>query len=122
MAELGQRAVGLLGVSMGGQGALRLAFKHPDLFQVAAGIAPALDYHEWYGHGYSLDEMYDTREHCRQDTALMHVPPERRAEIARQAWRRGAQVGLSFVRHFDLRDPPPDLPKLVRRIWVEQTR
>src|SRR5262249_8194353 len=28
------RGVGLLGISMGGQGALRLAFKHPDLFPV----------------------------------------------------------------------------------------
>jgi esterase/lipase superfamily enzyme len=69
------RAIGLLGISMGGQGALRLAFRHPDIFPVAAGIASALDYHEFYGRGLSLDEMYDSKEQCRQDTALMHVPP-----------------------------------------------
>jgi len=69
------RAVGVQGISMGGQGALRLAFKHPDLFPVVAAIAPALDYHELYGAGTPLDGMYDSKEQCRQDTALMHVPP-----------------------------------------------
>jgi S-formylglutathione hydrolase len=72
---LAPRAIGLLGISMGGQGALRLAFKHPELFPVAAAIAPALDYHELYGQGTPLDAMYDSKEQCRQDTALMHVPP-----------------------------------------------
>ena len=52
-----------------------LAFKHPRLFPVAAAISPALDYHELYGQGTPLDEMYDSKEQCRQDTALMHVPP-----------------------------------------------
>lgn len=69
------RAVGLLGISMGGQGALRLAFKHPAVFPVAAAISPALDYHELYGRGTPLDAMYTSKEQCRQDTALMHVPP-----------------------------------------------
>ncbi len=73
--KFGPRAVGLFGISMGGQGALRLAFRYPKLFPVAAGIASALDYHERYGEGTPLDEMYDSREQCRQDTALMHVPP-----------------------------------------------
>jgi S-formylglutathione hydrolase len=67
--------LGVLGVSMGGQGALRLAFKHPAIFPAAAGIASALDYHELYGQGGTLDEMYDSKEQCRQDTALLHVPP-----------------------------------------------
>src|SRR5579862_2740950 len=58
--QLGPRGVGLLGISMGGQGALRLAFKHPQLFPVVAAIAPALEYHEWYGRGYSMDEMFDS--------------------------------------------------------------
>jgi S-formylglutathione hydrolase len=72
---LGPRSVGLLGVSMGGQGALRLAFRHPRTFPVAAAIAPAIEYHEWYGRGTALDEMYDSKEQCRQDTAPMHVHP-----------------------------------------------
>jgi pimeloyl-ACP methyl ester carboxylesterase len=69
------RAVGIFGISMGGQGALRLAFRHPRLFPVAAGIASALDFHELYGEGSPLDDMYDSKEQCRQDTALMHIIP-----------------------------------------------
>src|SRR4051794_30631211 len=72
---LAPRSIGLLGVGMGGQGALRLAFKRPDLFPVVAAVAPALDYHDLYGRGTALDAMYDSKEQCRQDTALMHVPP-----------------------------------------------
>lgn len=69
------RSVGLLGISMGGQGALRLAFKHPDRFPAAAGIASAIEYQELYNEGSALDEMYDSKEQCRQDTALMHIQP-----------------------------------------------
>lgn len=73
--RLGPRSIGIQGIGMGGQGALRFAFKHPALFPVVAAIAPALDYHERYGEGTTLDDMYDSKEQCRQDTALMHVPP-----------------------------------------------
>jgi S-formylglutathione hydrolase len=73
--NLAPRSIALLGISMGGQGALRLAFKHPQLFPVVAGISSALDCHEVYGQGTALDDMYDSKEQCRQDTALMHVPP-----------------------------------------------
>jgi S-formylglutathione hydrolase len=69
------RSIGLCGISMGGQGALRLAFRHPRLFPVAAGIASAFDFHELYGQGYSLDEMYDSKEQARQDTAILHIDP-----------------------------------------------
>jgi len=72
---LAPRAIGLFGISMGGQGALRLAFKQPRLFPVVAGIASALDFHEVYGQGSLLDELYDSKEQCRQDTALLHIHP-----------------------------------------------
>jgi pimeloyl-ACP methyl ester carboxylesterase len=71
------RALGLLGISMGGQGALRLAFKHPDQFPVVAAISPAIEYHELYYREPPLDEMYNSKEQCRQDTAPMHVHPSR---------------------------------------------
>lgn len=71
----GPRGVALLGVGMGGQGALRLAFKHRGLFPIVAAIAPALDFHERYNEGTPLDEMFESKEQCRQDTALLHVPP-----------------------------------------------
>jgi S-formylglutathione hydrolase len=73
--QQGPRRIGLLGIGMGGQGALRLAFKHANLFPVVAAIAPAIDYHELHGQGTPLDAMYDSKEQCRQDTALLHVPP-----------------------------------------------
>jgi S-formylglutathione hydrolase len=73
--NLAPPAIGLQGISMGGQGALRLAFKHPELFPVVAAIASAIDYHELYGQGLPLDAMYDSKEQCRQDTATMHVHP-----------------------------------------------
>jgi S-formylglutathione hydrolase len=69
------RGIGLLGVGMGGQGALRLAFKHPALFAVVAGIASAIDYYELYGRDTALDDTYDSKEQCRQDTAPLHVHP-----------------------------------------------
>jgi S-formylglutathione hydrolase len=69
------RGLGLLGISMGGQGALRLAFKYPDRFPVVAAISPAVEYHERYGAGTPLDAMYDSKEQCRQDTVPMHVDP-----------------------------------------------
>jgi S-formylglutathione hydrolase len=68
-------AIGLCGISMGGQGALRLAFKHPKLFPVVAGIASSIEFQNWYGLGYPLDEMYDSKEQARQDTALLHIHP-----------------------------------------------
>jgi S-formylglutathione hydrolase FrmB len=71
------RGIGLLGISMGGQGALRLAFKHSDLFPVVAAISPAIEYHELYGQGTPIDDMYDSKEQCRQDTAIMHIHPNR---------------------------------------------
>ena len=68
-------AIALLGTSMGGQGALRLGFKHPETFPVVAGVASAIDYHDWYGRGTPLDDLYDSKEQARQDTATLHVHP-----------------------------------------------
>lgn len=68
-------ALGLLGVGMGGQGALRLAFKHSRKFPVVAALNAALDHHDLYGSDSPLDEMYDSKEQCRQDTALLHIHP-----------------------------------------------
>ena len=44
-------------------------------FQWSRAFPRRLDYHERYGKGLALDDMYDSKEQCRQDTALMHVPP-----------------------------------------------
>jgi pimeloyl-ACP methyl ester carboxylesterase len=72
---LAPRLTGLIGVCMGGQGAMRLALKYPQLFPAVAGIAPAIEYHELYWQGTAIDEMYTSKEQCRQDTAPMHIHP-----------------------------------------------
>jgi S-formylglutathione hydrolase len=86
--SLAPPAIGLLGYSMGGQGALRLAFKYPDTFPAVAAFSSAIDYHERYDapplpdgtrwpSSVAVTEMYDSKEQCRQDTALMHIHPSR---------------------------------------------
>jgi S-formylglutathione hydrolase len=73
--DTGPRGVAVAGVGMGGQGAVRLGLKHPDRFPIAAGIHAAFDFHERYGSGTPLDDLYPSREHARQDTAVLHVAP-----------------------------------------------
>ena len=68
-------AIALLGVSMGGQGALRLAYRFADQFPIVAAVAPAVDFHLWHGRGLPLDEMYPTAEAARQDTATLLLHP-----------------------------------------------
>lgn len=72
---LRDRAVGVQGISMGGQAALRLGFQFAKRFPVVGAIAAALDYHEWHGRGLPLDDMYDSKEQCRQDTAILRIVP-----------------------------------------------
>ena len=67
--------IGLLGTSMGGQGALRLAYKHPDIFPVTAAIAPAIDYQCLYDEDEMIQQMYSDSEAVRQDTATLHIHP-----------------------------------------------
>jgi S-formylglutathione hydrolase FrmB len=68
--------IALLGTSMGGQGALRIAFKHPSTFPVVAAISPAIDYHLRMDEGdETLPLMYPDKEAARQDTATLHVHP-----------------------------------------------
>ena len=68
--------LGLLGVGMGGQGALRISYRHPNLFPVVAAINPDLDYQRHILTGDQvLYAMYEEVERARQDTALLHVHP-----------------------------------------------
>lgn len=74
---LSTKAIAVVGISMGGQGAVRLGLKYPDQFPVVASVAGAFDYHEWYGRGTPIDAMYSSRERCRLDTATLHLNPAR---------------------------------------------
>lgn len=69
--------IGLLGTSMGGQGALRFAYKHPQLFPVVAALSPAIDYQiRWHDDPDDpIRLMYRDPEQVRQDTATLHVHP-----------------------------------------------
>jgi hypothetical protein len=74
----------VVGTGMGGQGALRLAYRHPSLFPIVAAIAPAIDFHlamreaadradgELFD---TLWQVYGDVERARQDTAILHVHP-----------------------------------------------
>ena len=76
--------IALLGTGMGGQGALRIAYRHPTVFPVSAAIAPSIDFHcamrecddradgDYYD---TLWETYGDVERARQDTAILHVHP-----------------------------------------------
>jgi pimeloyl-ACP methyl ester carboxylesterase len=68
-------AIGLLGIGMGGQGVLQLAYRWPRDFPTVAAIAPAVDFQNWYGYGLSLDTMFGSKEAARQQTATLHVHP-----------------------------------------------
>jgi S-formylglutathione hydrolase FrmB len=81
LADLHQRwgaeppGIGLTGISMGGQGALRLAFKYASKFPVVAAISAALDFQMLHGQGTPIDDMYSDSESARQDTAILQVHP-----------------------------------------------
>ncbi len=68
-------AIAVSGVSMGGQGALRLAYWYPREFPVVAALAPAVDFQNWLGQGIPLDEMYESALDARQDTATLQIHP-----------------------------------------------
>lgn len=67
----------LLGISMGGQGALRMAYKYPNVFPTVAAIAPAIDFQKRIDEGVDpgLDFIYGDAEAARQDSALLHIHP-----------------------------------------------
>ena len=57
-----------------------------------------------------------------RDPIYLVVIRQALAFLAKEEWRRGATIGLSFAQAFDLRTPPPELPRIVRQLWLEQTR
>lgn len=67
--------VALFGVSMGGQGVLRIAYRDGRRIPVVAALSPLVDIQQWYGHGLPLDEMYGSAEEARQETATLQIHP-----------------------------------------------
>lgn len=67
--------IALLGVSMGGQGALQLSYRHASKFPVVAAISPTVDFHQLYGSGIPLDQMFPDAETARQATVVLNLHP-----------------------------------------------
>lgn len=68
-------AIALLGVSMGGQGALQLSYRDASSFPIVAAISPAVDFHQLYGQGLPLDDMFEDVEDARQATVVLNLHP-----------------------------------------------
>ncbi len=67
--------IALLGVSMGGQGALQLSYRYAAQFPVVAAISPAVDFYQLSGQGLPLDEMFQDAEDARQATVVLNLHP-----------------------------------------------
>ncbi|QDT34742.1 alpha/beta hydrolase-fold protein [Thalassoglobus polymorphus] len=65
----------LLGISMGGQGALNISYRYALTFPIVAAISSAVDFHKAYGQGYPLDQMFPSAELARQQSAVLHIHP-----------------------------------------------
>lgn len=65
----------LLGISMGGQGVLQLAFRQASNFPIVAAISPAVDFFQLYGSGIPLDTMFPDAEAARQATVVLNLHP-----------------------------------------------
>ena len=67
--------VAVLGISMGGQGALQLSFRHAGQFPVVAAVSPAVDFYQLFGQGLPLDEMFVDAEDARQASVVLNLHP-----------------------------------------------
>lgn len=68
------RHVGLAGDGMGGQGALKLAYRYPRRFPVVAAITPKVDFHYLLRDQHPLlCELFGEEEAARQRTAILFV-------------------------------------------------
>ena len=122
--SLGTQSVAVAGVGMGGQGAVRLGFRHPSRFPVVASLGGAFDFHERHGRGTPLDAMYASRELARQDTAILHLhghdwPPHIWFACSpKSEWHRGndrlhEKLAAVGVPHTAELDTPADIEALL---------
>lgn len=74
------RGLALLGIGMGGQGVLQLAFTHGQQYPVVVSLQAAISFDQLYGQGTCLDQCFTSPEHARQYTAGMMVDPRQAAK------------------------------------------
>ncbi|HWL09818.1 MAG TPA: hypothetical protein VNQ76_15530 [Planctomicrobium sp.] len=67
--------IGLLGISVGGQGVLQLAYRDALRFPVVAAISPAIDFDRIYDRGFGIEDLFPDSETARQETAILNLHP-----------------------------------------------
>ena len=109
-----------LGVGLGGQGALQLAYRHPEVFSMATAICPAIDFHRLHDSSPQLQEWFETQERARQDTATLRLhplnwPPHQWFACPRGDWRfdgcerlasKLTSMGIPFEADLETADGP----------------
>ncbi len=84
--------IAILGVGLGGQGALQSAYRFPHLLPIVAAVAPAIDFHRLYDSAPQLQSWFESSEQARQETATLRLhplnwPPHQWFACARGDWR-----------------------------------
>jgi S-formylglutathione hydrolase len=67
--------IAVVGVSMGGQGAVQLSYRHARQYPIVAAISPIVDFDLLWGNGLPLDDIFETQEAARQASAILHLHP-----------------------------------------------
>ena len=67
--------IGLIGIGMGGSGALNLSYRSARQYPVVAAISAAVDFHPYQPSEPALSEVFETVEAARQETATLHLHP-----------------------------------------------
>lgn len=67
--------IGVIGIGMGGHGALNLSYRSARLFPVVAAISAAVDFHQYQSSEPALSEVFESVEAARQETATLHLHP-----------------------------------------------
>ena len=67
--------VGLIGIGMGGNGALNLSYRSARQFPVVAVISAAIDFHQYQSIEPAISEVFESEEAARQETATLHLHP-----------------------------------------------
>jgi hypothetical protein len=93
-ATFGERTFALTGVGMGGQGALRMGFRHPEPFKIVAGLNSYVDFQDAYGSSSSLDTIFTSREQARLATPILQIQARCPTHLwfacdPNSAWHRG---------------------------------
>lgn len=67
--------IGVIGIGMGGHGALNLSYRSARQFPVVAAISAAVDFHPYQPSEPVLSEVFESVEAARQQTATLHLHP-----------------------------------------------